>query len=98
MTLLPANAICTHSSSVSSQRSNSLNVLTVIGGAQIYALALPLADRILLTEVHAQPEGDARLTPFDPQVWRETARERWPADERHACDMSFVTLVRRDTA
>jgi dihydrofolate reductase len=70
--------------------------LTVIGGAQIYALALPLADRILLTEVHARPEGDARLTPFDPQVWRETARERWPADERHACDMSFVTLVRRD--
>ena len=72
--------------------------VTVIGGAQVYALALPLAGRILLTEVHARPEGDAHLAPFDPQVWQEIARERWPADERHACDMSFVTLIRRAAA
>lgn len=72
--------------------------VTVIGGAQVYALALPLAGRILLTEVHARPEGDAHLAPFDPQVWQEIARERWPADERHACDMSFVTLTRRAAA
>jgi dihydrofolate reductase len=72
--------------------------VTVIGGAQVYALALPLAGRILLTEVHARPEGDAHLASFDPQVWQEIARERWPADERHACDMSFVTLIRRAAA
>jgi dihydrofolate reductase len=72
--------------------------VTVIGGAQVYALALPLAGRILLTEVHARPEGDAHLAPFDPQVWQEITRERWPADERHACDMSFVTLTRRAAA
>jgi dihydrofolate reductase len=72
--------------------------VTVIGGAQVYALALPLAGRIRLTEVHARPEGDAHLAPFDPQVWQEIARERWPADERHACDMSFVTLIRRAAA
>ena len=72
--------------------------VTVIGGAQVYALAMPLAGRILLTEVHARPEGDAHLAPFDPQVWQEIARERWPADERHACDMSFVTLIRRAAA
>ena len=72
--------------------------VTVIGGAQVYALALPLAGRILLTEVHARPEGDAHLASFDPQVWQEITRERWPADERHACDMSFVTLTRRAAA
>ena len=72
--------------------------VTVIGGAQVYALAMPLAGRILLTEVHARPEGDAHLAPFDPQVWQEITRERWPADERHACDMSFVTLTRRAAA
>ena len=72
--------------------------VTVIGGAQVYALALPLAGRILLTEVHARPEGDAHLAPFDPQVWQEITRERRPADERHACDMSFVTLTRRAAA
>jgi dihydrofolate reductase len=72
--------------------------VTVIGGAQVYALAMPLAGRILLTEVHARPEGDAHLAPFDPKVWQEIARERWPAVERHACDMSFVTLTRRAAA
>ena len=69
--------------------------VTVIGGAEIYALALPLATRVLLTLVHASPEGDARLPPFDPALWRETSREAWPADERHAHAMSFVVLERR---
>lgn len=70
--------------------------VTVIGGAEIYALALPRATRVLLTEVHASPEGDTVLPPFDAGAWREVARERWPADERHVHAMSFVTLERRD--
>jgi dihydrofolate reductase len=68
--------------------------VTVIGGAEIYALALPLASRVLLTEVHASPDGDAYLPQFDRAVWQETSREVWPADERHAHAMSFVTLER----
>lgn len=70
--------------------------VTVIGGSEIYALALPRADRVLLTEVHASPEGDTVLPRFDPGDWREVSRERWPADERHAHDMSFVVLERAD--
>lgn len=66
----------------------------VIGGSEIYALALPRASRILLTEVHASPEGDAYLPPIDRSAWREVARERWPVDERHAHAMSFVELER----
>lgn len=68
--------------------------VTVIGGSEIYALAMPRASRILLTEVHGAPEGDAWLPPLDRSVWRESSRERWPADERHAHDMSFVVLER----
>ena len=68
--------------------------VTVIGGSEIYALALPRASRVLLTEVHAAPEGDTRLPRFDPVEWLEVSRERWPADERHAHDMSFVVLER----
>ncbi|MBM7405333.1 MULTISPECIES: dihydrofolate reductase [Sphingomonas] len=65
--------------------------VAVIGGAEVFALFLPQADRIELTEVHAAPEGDAVVPTFEG--WREVAREEFPAEgERPGC--SFVTLVR----
>lgn len=63
----------------------------VIGGADIFALFLDIADRIELTEVHATPEGDTIVPAFTG--WREIAREDHPAiGDRPA--YSFVTLVR----
>ena len=63
----------------------------IIGGADIFALFLPLADRIELTEVHLDAEGDVSVPPFDG--WREIAREDHPAEgDRPA--YGFVTLVR----
>ncbi len=63
--------------------------VAVIGGAEIFALLLPRADRIELTEVHAEPEGDVVVPGFEG--WTEVAREDHPADgERPA--YSFVTL------
>jgi dihydrofolate reductase len=47
----------------------------VIGGGEIYAQALPLADEQVLTEVHLTPEGDAHYPDFDPSQWREVRRE-----------------------
>ncbi|WP_459615725.1 dihydrofolate reductase [Bordetella sp. 2513F-2] len=64
----------------------------VIGGAQIYALALPRADRILATEVHADVEGDAFFPELPPGQWRETARQPQPAENGHAYD--FVIYER----
>ena len=62
----------------------------VIGGAEVYALFLPRADRIELTEVHITPPGDAIVPPFTG--WRETAREDFAAEgDRPA--YSFVTLA-----
>jgi dihydrofolate reductase len=58
---------------------------SVIGGAEIYGLFLPVADRIELTEVHGRPEGDTVMPPFNG--WREAAR----VDHE---GYSFVTLVR----
>jgi len=69
--------------------------LMVIGGAEVYALATPRADRVQLTAVDADIEGDTRLPPFDPGIWRETVREHHAADPRHAWPMDFVTLERR---
>ncbi len=61
----------------------------VIGGGQIYALAMPFADRQVLTEVHASPHGDAHYPSFDRDEWVETKRE-----EREGYD--FVWLERAD--
>lgn len=68
----------------------------VIGGAEIYRLFLPLADRIELTEVALQPEGDAMIAYPDAQDWQEIAREDHGPDEAGRPAHSFVTLTRRD--
>jgi len=67
--------------------------LSVIGGAEIFRLFLPVADRIELTEVHSQPEGDTVMEPFDPAHWREVDRETHTAAEGRPA-YSFVTLTR----
>ena len=67
----------------------------VIGGAEIYRLFLPLADRIELTEVALEPKGDAIIDQPDAAHWHEAAREDHPADEAGRPAYSFVTLARR---
>jgi len=66
----------------------------VIGGATLYAQALPLAGRIFLTEVDASPEGDTWFPVLAEQEWREISREHVPADAKNAYAMSFVMLER----
>jgi dihydrofolate reductase len=68
--------------------------VAVIGGAEIFALFLDRADRIELTRVHADVEGDAIVPEQDAAVWRETHCEHHPA-QGDAPAYSFVTLVRR---
>jgi dihydrofolate reductase len=65
--------------------------VSVIGGAEIYALLLARADRIELTEVHLSPDGDAIVPAFTG--WREVAREDHAAEGEKPA-YSFVTLVR----
>ncbi|MEE8525336.1 MAG: dihydrofolate reductase [Thermoanaerobaculia bacterium] len=67
----------------------------VIGGAEIFELALARADRLYLTRVHADVEGDVRLPQLDLGDWRLTASERHQADPRHACAFSFEQWDRR---
>lgn len=66
----------------------------VIGGAALYRCALPLAQRIYLTEVHTEVGGDVHFPPLDPQEWRESARVQRAADERNPYPCSFVILER----
>lgn len=66
----------------------------VIGGADVFRDALPLATHLHLTRVGAQIEGDVRFPDFDLREWRETARSEHPADERHAWPLTFIDLER----
>ena len=75
---------------------NSAHV-AIVGGAEIYARFLPLADRIEWTEVHAKPAGDTRFPAFDRTEWIETFREAHRAEGRTP-GFDFVTLLRKPPA
>jgi len=68
--------------------------LVVIGGTEIFQLALPLARRIYLTRVHAKVGGDTFFS-FDESLWRELESLDHPADERHPYAFTFSLLERR---
>lgn len=69
----------------------------IAGGEAIYRLALPLADRMYLTIVHAVVEGDAQFPEFDPSEWRLVSHERHDADTRHRFAFSFHQYDRKRT-
>lgn len=61
----------------------------VIGGGEIYQLALPRADRIYLTVVHASVEGDTYFPAFDRAAWALDSEERHEADDQHSSPYTF---------
>lgn len=67
----------------------------VIGGVALFELALPKTRRIYLTEVEAQPSGDAVMPPFDEGQWREVRREAHAAGEGDDHPFVFRVLERR---
>jgi len=68
--------------------------IIVAGGAAIYVQALPLAARLLITEVHERVDGDAYFPAIDPKIWREVARsERQPAADDEVA-FAFVSYGR----
>ena len=69
--------------------------LCVIGGGQVYALALPRASAMHLTHVDTVVEGaDAFFPRFDMAAWREAGRQRHPKDAKHAFAFDFVDYLR----
>jgi dihydrofolate reductase len=64
--------------------------VVIMGGAQIYAQWVNKVDRLLITEVDAEPEGDAFFPEFDQQAWREVSRQHHPGDVQHEFAFDFV--------
>lgn len=68
----------------------------IIGGASVYAAALPIADRLCLTHIHATPsEADVFFPAFDPTEWQLTFKEEHNADERNEQPFTFADYVRK---
>jgi dihydrofolate reductase len=67
----------------------------IIGGGEIYRQSMADLDRIYLTEVNLEPEGDVTFPAIDPAEWQETWREAHEPDEKNAFGYVFVVLERR---
>ncbi|PKM22932.1 MAG: dihydrofolate reductase [Gammaproteobacteria bacterium HGW-Gammaproteobacteria-14] len=75
---------------------DDIDEVVVIGGAEIYAEALPRADILYLTEVHANVDGDAFFPPYNNEDWQEVGREDFPAAGPNPYDYSFVIYQRKN--
>lgn len=73
---------------------NGVDEAVVMGGAEIYALALPKADRLYMTQVHAEVHGDAYFPEIDLNDWQELGRDDFSASGANPYDYSFVVLER----
>jgi dihydrofolate reductase len=69
--------------------------IAVIGGSEIYAQWMDVADRLEVTEVHARPEGDTRFPAVDLAQWEEAVRLSNPAGPDDSAGFSYVTYRRR---
>jgi dihydrofolate reductase len=85
-------AVVVHSLEEALARTHDAPEVAIIGGAELFKEATPLANRVDLTEVHAEIEGDTRMPAFDRMIWKERAREDHVTAD--GLRYSFVTLER----
>ena len=71
--------------------------LFIIGGAEIYKEGFRFIQRMYLTEIQTEIEGDTHFPEFDPHQWKEVSRKHHPKDERHAFGFDFVIYELNDT-
>lgn len=74
---------------------NHQEELFIIGGAEIYQLAMPFANRLYLTEIQTELEGDTYFPSFDHKDWIEISRKHHPIDDRHRFAFDFVVYEKK---
>jgi dihydrofolate reductase len=79
-------------------RLRAVDEIMIIGGAEVFRAALPRAELVYLTLVHATPAGDTTLAPFAPEAWREVARRPMPMGTGDEFSADFIVLERRGRA
>ena len=70
--------------------------IMIVGGSDVFAAALPLAERLEITHVHAAPAGDVTFPPIDAKTWRQAARQEHPAGPDDDASFAVATYLRRE--
>lgn len=91
----PDGVVVVHCLAETFERVQDAPELVAIGGAEVYNLTMPFTDRIYLTHVHADVQGDTVFPQIELSQWADVERIAHPADERHAYAMTFMTLQRK---
>lgn len=89
------DSIVVHSIDEALQAAGEVDEIMIIGGASFYEQMLPQADRLYLTFVHADVQGDAWFPEIDLSEWNEVERIDYDADEKNPQAHSFVILNRK---
>jgi len=84
--------VCVHSLQGAITAAADSDEMMIIGGSTIYEMLLPQADRMYLTYVDAEFDGDAWFPDFDRSQWQEKETVLYPKDDKNAYDCRFVTL------
>lgn len=70
--------------------------LFIVGGEEIYKLAMPFTDRIYLTRIHTEVNGDTFYPKLDMNIWQQIAIDKRKADEQNPYDYDFIVYERKD--
>ncbi len=82
-------------SAIAQAEKKGLDTVFILGGGEIYSQSINLADKLIITEVHEEFEGDTWFPEIDMQVWQETQREEHKADEKNNYNFAFVQYERK---
>lgn len=91
----PEGATVVHSVDAALSAARGDDEVFIAGGGEIYRQALPLADRLYITRIHAHVEGDTVFPEIDENEWHVIDREDYDADERNPYPFSFLVYERR---
>ena len=84
-----------HSTDTALKQASNVDEAVIIGGAHLYEEMLPLTDRLYLTEIDAEFEGDTFFPEWNKEEWEVVSSETHPADEKNSFPYRFVVYDRR---
>jgi len=90
------DCLIAHSLAEGLQHCSEAPEIFVIGGASIYQQALPMAQKIYLTKIHEEFEGDTLLFDLDKELWQEISRKDFQADADNPYPYSFLTFEKKN--
>ena len=70
--------------------------LFIVGGGEIFEQALPIADKVYLTQIHAIVQADVFFPEFDMRFWEDIDRVNYPSDANNQFPFTFVTLIKKE--